>query len=346
MKKWILKDPSSVQALFPTERRGIYVLHFENGEQYVGQTENIVARYAQHRHGSGHHAPWEDVVAIEFLHVPKGKLDPIEREWIRNRRQQVILRNKAFNFGHAQPSVLDPFVPIEAQEHWATGQASYDVAPFVEALKGGWGRERPRLAVAAFGRQKLPDGRMVWEAVVDELAQVVADVIPNAIETEGKFWSLSDSPSTSGGRFATLNVGVLELAFFPRVKSEAQVGSLDESNGLTWILNAEEETFIPYEEVTPRFKDDEAIGYMAEIAGMPVGFFRIPEYYSVPVDRVEMPLGAFGVQVLSPSERDGVRRLAIHMMRSGSLGANQRSHSRALTRLVYERIVERAMSSS
>lgn len=26
---------------------------------------------AQHRHGSGHHAPWDDVVALEFPHSPR-----------------------------------------------------------------------------------------------------------------------------------------------------------------------------------------------------------------------------------------------------------------------------------
>ncbi len=345
MKKWILEDPSSVQALFPDKRRGIYILHFENGEQYVGQTEDVVARYSQHRHGSDHHAPWEDVHAIEFLHVPRGDLAPIEQEWITKRRQQVPLRNKVFNFGHAEPSVLDPYVPTEAQEHWATGQAQYDVTPFVEALKGDWGRKRPKLVTAPFGRKKLPDGRRVWEAVVDELAQVVADVIPNAVETEGKFWSLTDSPSTGKGRFATLNVGMLELAHFPRSKADPGEGTLEPSNGLVWWLNVESETFIPLEAIKGRFGDDEAVGFEVVMDGMPVRFGRYPPHprgYSVPVDRGGMPLGMFGVQSLDPAERDGARRLAIHRMRAGNLGANQRYHSRSLTRLVYERIVERA----
>lgn len=102
MKKWILEDPSSVQALFPNKRRGIYILHFKNGEQYVGKTENIVVRFAQHRRGSAHHGPWEDVVALEFLHVPKRKLDPIERKWIYKRGRQVNLRNKTFNFRYVR----------------------------------------------------------------------------------------------------------------------------------------------------------------------------------------------------------------------------------------------------
>ncbi len=341
MKKWVLEDRSSVQALFPNKRRGIYILHFDNGEQYVGKTENIVARYAQHRHGSDQHAPWEDVRALEFLHVPKGNLDPIEREWIRKRRKQANLRNKAFNFGHAEPSALDPFVPTEVQEHWATGQPRYDVAPFVEALEGDWGRGPTKLATASFGRKKLPDGRMVWQAVVDELAQVVAGVIPNAVETEGKFWSLTDAPSTSGGRFATLNVGMLQFAYFPREKQAGKMGTLEASNGLAWWLNAQEETFIPRRKAYWIFRWPRPFSRAVQIHGMPVEFARHSWGYFVPVDAVRMPLGALGVSRLQPEQLEGARRLAIHTMRSGRLGANQRSHSPALTRLVYERIVER-----
>lgn len=60
----------SVAALFPPhQRRGIYVLESSNGEQYVGQALNVVARFATHRHGSRHHEPWNDVVAIQFAPV-------------------------------------------------------------------------------------------------------------------------------------------------------------------------------------------------------------------------------------------------------------------------------------
>ncbi len=336
-KRWKLEDPSTVAAIFDGCRRGIYVLHFENGERYVGQATDVVTRYSTHRHGSRHHAGWTDIISIEFLEVPEGDLDGPEREAIQRHRSQCQLRNKTFNFGHSEPSVLDPVVPVAVQRYWATGQPEYDAAPFALAARRAPG-PTPKLLTKRRGQELLPDGRPVWEAVVDELAQIVLQLIPHAVETEARFWSISDYPETAGGRFATLNVGWLELAAFPRRRWEAEVGTLAPSNGLMWFLNAEMGTFIGEAELPEGAALDEEVGILEEVDGMPVYFVRAPSSYSTPVDRIYMPLGAFGVNALSPDERLGARRLAIHAMRTGTARVNARSYSPELTRLVYERI--------
>lgn len=339
-RRWNLEDPSTVAPIFTGCRRGIYVLHFANGDRYVGQATDVVTRYTTHRHGSRHHSPWADIVAIEFCEVPDGDLNGPERDAIRRHRSQYTLRNKTFNFGHSEPSVLDRVVPVEIQRHWSTGQPEYDPAPFIVASRREPG-PTPKLLSKRRGQQRLPDGRQVWEAVVDELAQVVAHLIPNAVETEARFWGISDYPETAGGRFATLNVGWLELAAFPRRRFEAEVGTLAPSNGLTWFLNAEMGTFIDDNELPEDLSVDEAAWTLEEIDGLPVYFERSPSGYSVPVDRISMPLGAFGAEELSPDEQLGVRRLAIHAMRTGTARVNARSYSPELTRRVYQRIVER-----
>ncbi len=341
-KRWDLEDPSTVAPIFSGCRRGIYVLHFSNGEQYVGQATDVVTRYAKHRHGSRHHRPWADIVAIEFLEIPNGDLHGPEYEAIRHYRSQHVLRNKTFNFGHLEPSVLDPFVPVEVQRHWATGQPTYDLAPFAAAARREAG-PIPKLLTKRRGQELLPDGRRVWEVVIDELAQVVMHVIPSAVETEGRFWSISDYPQTAGGRFATLNAGWLELAAFPRRQFEAEVGTLGPSKGLMWFLNAEMGTFVYENELPEDLALDEAAVILEEVHGLPVYFERDPSGYSVPVDRILMPLGAFGAVALGPNEQLGVRRLAINAMRAGSARLNARSsYSPELTRLVYQRIVERS----
>lgn len=340
---WDLVDPSTVAPIFSGCRRGIYVLHFANGDRYVGQAMDVVARYSTHRHGSRHHAPWRDIVAIEFLEVPEGDLDGPERETIRRYRSQHTLRNKTFNLGHTEPSVLDAVVPVEVQHHWATGQPTYDSAPFAIAAQRKPG-PTPKLLTKRRAQELLPDGRRVWEVVVDELAQVVACMIPNAVETEERFWSISDYPETAGGRFATLNVGWLELAAFPHRRFEPEVGSLDASNGLIWFLNAEMGTFIYDNELPENVPRDEPASFVEEIDGLSVCFDREPSAYSVPVDRISMPLGAFGADALSPDERGGVRQLAIKAMRTGTARVNARSYSPELTRLVYQRIAERSPS--
>lgn len=341
-KRWDLVDPSTVAAIFDAGRRGIYVLHFADGDRYVGKATDVVSRYSTHRRGSGHHGPWDDVVAIEFLEIPEGDLDGPEQATITRYRSQHRLRNKDFNFGHDGPSALDPVVPVAVQKHWATGHPEYDPAPFVIAAQRMSG-PTPKLLTKRRGQEVLPDGRRVWEAVIDELAQVVSQLIPNAVDTEGRFWSISDYPETAGGRFATLNVGWLELAAFPRRKQDPEVGTLDANAGLMWFLNAELGTFVVEADFSNDIPPDEAVAFVDVVDGMPVRFEREPTNYSVPVDRVVMPLGALGVDALSTEQKQGVRRLAIDAMRAGSARVNARSYSPELTRLVYSRIVERRL---
>ncbi len=313
-------------------------MEFADGEQYVGKAENVVSRYQSHRHGSDHHEPWTDIVAIQFAQVPKGDLDALERGEITRRRQQVTLRNKVHNFGHAQPSPLDPLVPIPFQKHWATGDPDYDLESFVQAAQRKRG-PTPKLLRSKQAQELLPDGRPVWQAVVDELALIVAECIPNAVETEGSFWSISDYPATARGRFATLNVGTMELAAFPRVTMEEE-GVLTPSKGHTWYLNASAGTFVP----PGTDPDDLPKGYVYELDGWPEGMpFWIssrPRSYAVPVDVLMMPLGVLGLAWLGEEEVLGVRRLAIQAMRQGSARVNSRSYSAELTRLVYERIAQ------
>ena len=341
-RRWELVDPSTVAALFePGERRGIYVLEFADGERYVGQTEDVVTRYSTHRHGSNHHEAWPDVTAISFLPIPVGDLDGPERDAIREQRAHFRLRNRVHNFGHWEPSALDDVIEPETQRHWATGQAEYDLAPFVSAAKS-LGDGTPKLLHSRRGQEELPDGRQVWEAVVDELAQVVALAIPDATETEGRFWSISDYPATARGRFATLNAGSLELLYFPRGRVDPEFGSLEASAGLVSVLNADIGTFIDPADLPSRFSLTDGVGCPEVIDGHAVSFFREPSNYSVPVDSVESPLGVFGARVLDPDQLGGVRSLVIHAMRRGSARINMRSRSEALTRLVYERIADPA----
>lgn len=335
--RWELPDPSTVAPLFAEDERcGIYVLEFANGERYVGQAKNVVSRYSQHRHGSGQHEPWGDITAIQFLQVPESDLNATEIATIQNHATRAKLRNKAHNHGHWQPTPLDEFIEPDLQRHWATGQPSYSAHQFKSAsrLKG----ETPRLLTSRRGQELQPDGRRVWETVVDELAQAVALAIPNALETEGRYWMISDYPSTARGRFATLNVGTLELMYFPRSRFEPEFGNLDASRGLVTNLNADIETFIPLSTLEERFTADEGVIEETEIDGHAITFGRKPTSYSVPVDTVQMPLGVFGVQALAPEHLAGVRGLAIRAMRNGSARVNRRSRNERLTRMVYKRI--------
>lgn len=77
--RWSVTGVSSVASLFDlTDKRGIYVLEFDNGEQYVGQTVNIAHRFTSHVHGSKHHKAWQDIVELSFKALPNEDLDTAE----------------------------------------------------------------------------------------------------------------------------------------------------------------------------------------------------------------------------------------------------------------------------
>lgn len=78
------------------DRCGIYVLRFADGEQYVGQSVDVVNRFTSHRRR------WDDIQAIEFCHVSREILDDAEKETIQLRRDAgVRLRNSALRRGHS-----------------------------------------------------------------------------------------------------------------------------------------------------------------------------------------------------------------------------------------------------
>ena len=342
---YALNGANSVAAILREGRRGIYVLEFENGERYVGRAEDAVRRFAQHRHGGDHHQPWADISAFGFMAVPEGNLATYERAMLLQQKAGgFVFRNKTWNFDHTQPSALDRIVPVEVQEHWSTGLF---LPPNREALEEAVNRVEnaaPRLLRARRGKEMLPGGLATYEAVIDSLARLIVVAIPQPVETEGWFWSLSDYPSTAGGRFATLNVGNLELLFFPRRELKfrsAYFGS--KTNGIFGRVNAEPGTFgrnrMLGTRPRARFMDDRMDNQNGAKA------FIERRYYSIPVDTMSFPLGSSAITSLTSQEIIGIRRLAVRSMRNASAKLNARSHSSELTRLVYQRMLELIPSS-
>ena len=337
---YVLNGADSVSAILQQNRRGIYVLEFENGERYVGQAENVAHRFAQHRHGGNHHEPWPEISAFGFMSVPEGDLTPHERMMLRQQKAEgFVLRNKTWNYDHSQPCSLDEVVPVEVQRHWSTGLF---LRPDHEALERAANRSKgsvPRLFTARRGEELLADGLTVHDAVVDNLARLVLLAVPQPTETEGRFWSLSDYPSTAGGRFAKLNVGNLELMYFPR--QEMYWRSWDrrlEVSGLFGMVNAESGTFVNAGWSGGRFSKGPDGNHIGSREGVPVvtGEHR----YSILVDTLSFPMGSSVLQNLAAKEVMGIRRLAVRSMRNASAMVNARSHSPELSRLMYQRILE------
>lgn len=187
-----VRELDSISALIPHNRRGIYVLEFSNGEFYVGQAKNVVTRFAQHRHGNTNHVdPWTDVEKLWFMPVPAVmSLDSIEYQEIqRFRADAKRLRNRLGNVGHDQPSSLDLEIPVEDQQAWALGDGPYDLRGARQRLEG-------------FGSEPTKFARLVpneyQEPILRDIAFALKELVPSAVELEGKYWTLTDCPSTSG----------------------------------------------------------------------------------------------------------------------------------------------------
>lgn len=134
--------------------------------------------------------------------------------------------------------------------------------------------------------------------------------------TEGDYWTITDYPSTSGGRLATLNAGNMEVLFFPlRPLLEDPDGPV-----LTAVLNVGRSSGLPAE-----------LGYgLVEHDVDHYGAAGVIDRVLVPVGEVSTLLREEGTAVVA------LRRLVLDLMRSGTSAKFQRWHSPELARRAYE----------
>lgn len=326
---------STLAPFIQGSRQGIYVLEFSNGEQYVGQARDVTTRFTTHRRGSTHHPAWRDIVAVSFLPAAREQLDKLEREEIDKRRRQGIpLRNKTFNFPHSQPSPIDAVFPTVTHDHWASGDTCYGwprdhrgvpVAPDVSALSY---TRRSRFSEWCFHH----DAGRTFEAIVADLTYIIETLIPSPQLTESRYWTLSDFPSTAGGRFATLNVGQVELAYFPRHPIP-----IDRYQTLQHCLHLNlTPTFLQ----PPRFRyfarfsgrktPSKAIEHKLRRAGLPFAM-SWAQYSIAKLISIAIPIGSLEKYcTAAPELIPAARILTLDLMRHNQAGLFRRWHSTTL----------------
>lgn len=368
-QRWPLSPGQSIAPLIQRDRRGIYVLEFANGELYVGQSVNVVSRFATHVHGSSHHEPWADIIAIRFRPILEDDLDEAERSEIqRLRKTGHTLRNKAGNLGHERPAPLDKVVTIEEQHHWAAGAPNYELGRLRKRIAAGQPLRRAQGSsssaplsnnsantklAAYFAQPSHQQG--IWQgvhsAIIRDLGFLLKNIIPNAVDTELDYWTLSDMPSTSGGRFACLNTGVLELAYFPRRPAYSSDPLPTEANFITppfWVhLNFPERTLLPIFAKTcvvdcVELSDGEEILFSSDATTHPhtptlQWTVSRTNYRLAPRDTLSLPVGRIEqfLTVDFPELLPLLRKAAISLMRQGSSGIFRRFHSPTLATSVY-----------
>jgi hypothetical protein len=111
--KYVKNMPSIANYFKPNKRCGIYVLHFENNEYYVGQAIDLTRRYVQHFKNHN------DIIEISLKIISKNKLNEEERKTIKLfEEKNYFLRNITFSSIPKGESDLEMIVPNNLQEQW------------------------------------------------------------------------------------------------------------------------------------------------------------------------------------------------------------------------------------
>ncbi|MFG6303145.1 GIY-YIG nuclease family protein [Corynebacterium hesseae] len=122
-KRLELDSNTPIGPIFPAnERCGIYVIEFDDGTKYVGQSIDVVKRFRDHTHGSNHHESWGDVVALSFAPAPPLELDILEKQMIQYQLDAgVLLRNRSGVLASEGPSPLDLVITVTDQNIGSLG---------------------------------------------------------------------------------------------------------------------------------------------------------------------------------------------------------------------------------
>ncbi|PYE53294.1 GIY-YIG nuclease family protein [Deinococcus yavapaiensis] len=179
-----------------SERCGIYVLHFANGEAYAGQSVDVTRRFHDHR------KTHPDITHMTFRRVPKRQLDEVERHVIHAlERGRVPLRNIVFASVVTGERDLDLLVTPDEQRAWLDGQALPDEETRVQD------DDLRRRYHAKFERLKRHPH---YEEIRWALGTYVARTIPAPKRTELTFWAVSCLPSTNKTSLSRVNINLME----------------------------------------------------------------------------------------------------------------------------------------
>lgn len=189
----------SIADLFKSGQRcGIYVLHFANGEYYVGQALDITRRYVQHC------KTHQDIEMIAFKRVVRKRLTDEERSIIGFvERGGWPLRNITFSSIPKGDTDFDLVMPPEDQERWLNDLRWID--------DGG-----SRLIDPGLRRKySMKFGRFVSmphaNDVIDVLRMYIQLGVPAIRRGEVSFWACSCLAGTS--LYARVNVNWQEVLY-------------------------------------------------------------------------------------------------------------------------------------
>ncbi|MEX5256689.1 GIY-YIG nuclease family protein [Kocuria arenosa] len=282
------------------DRCGIYVLTHEDGTKYVGRTNDVVRRCADHVRHAGR-ATGERIVSVHFAPVPAAELVRMEGEVVGYCEDHGMrLRNKLLTGMSFGPSPLDATVNEAEQLAFLT-----DEAP--EQIPDSW------LRASSGATPKKNTARLLARAdvssFVDAFACYLFYALPDPAGTEGRFWMLT-------APYQRMRNGHRALARLTVQNVETLV-LLEDERGTYLVTN-----LAPYPAVRPEYRPEVIGNYTS----------------NGPMQNLalEAPVTASAL-VYDPVFRTAARRAAVGLMRKGPC-AQGRHHDRALADAVYTRI--------
>jgi predicted GIY-YIG superfamily endonuclease len=173
----------SVAHLFPKSQRcGIYILEFTNGDRYVGQAIDVVRRFGNHRHNLG------DIAFVEFSACRRTQLNDLEVRMIHQQRGRGHrLRNIVHGIGPVGESDLDPLVTPSEQFTWLND-------PDTILDDEGVRVDDPEQRASRRRQYEHLREQPMFPMVAQILHGYVPACLPKPAETERTFWAVSALP--------------------------------------------------------------------------------------------------------------------------------------------------------
>ncbi|MCA0458023.1 MAG: hypothetical protein LCI00_28915 [Chloroflexi bacterium] len=119
----VVEHKSITEHFQSIEKCGIYILHFGNGELYVGQAIDVTRRYTQHS------KIYDDIIKISFKCILPDKLNTIEKKTIEVLEGlNLHLRNIVHTSVSYAPSSFDELITPDDQLNWCNSGDYIDKA--------------------------------------------------------------------------------------------------------------------------------------------------------------------------------------------------------------------------
>ena len=219
-KFFYVKGMCSIAGQFTQNNRcGIYILHFENREYYVGLAVDVVNRYAQHRLNHS------DIEYISFKEVAKSKLPEIEKETIYKLEYlKKPLRNINIVSIIIGETDLDLIVSKEDQEKWVNYQLPFESLT-TERFEYTELRKKYSKKFEKFKNNRF------FDICCEVLQHYIYYTTPYPRRTEYSFWSCSCLPSTDDALLRvnifwqeTLNIFEEEYTYLENEVEKSDIG--------------------------------------------------------------------------------------------------------------------------